>query len=168
MIDTLPKNIIRFVLLVLVQVLIFNNVEIGGYINPYIYILFILLLPFETPAWITLSVGFGIGLIIDIFSETLGMHAAATVFVSFIRPYVLSYFAPREGYESRTLPRVFYYGLPWFIKYACIMVLAHHLVLFYLEMFKFQDFFVILLRVILSTFFSSVLVIISQYFVFRK
>jgi hypothetical protein len=168
MIDTLPKNIIRFVLLVLVQILIFNNIEIGGYINPYVYILFILLLPFETPAWVTLSLGFGLGLIIDIFSETLGMHTAATVLISFIRPYVLSSFAPRDGYETRTLPRVLYYGLPWFIKYTIIMVLVHHLVLFYIEIFRFQDFFAILLRVILSTIFSSVLVILSQFFVFRK
>jgi hypothetical protein len=168
MIDTLPKNIIRFVLLVLVQILIFNNIEIGGYINPYVYILFILLLPFETPAWVTLSLGFGLGLIIDIFSETLGMHTAATVLISFIRPYVLSSFAPRDGYETRTLPRVFYYGLPWFIKYTIIMVLVHHLLLFYIEIFRFQDFFAILLRVILSTIFSSVLIILSQFFVFRK
>ncbi len=168
MIDTLPKNIIRFLVLVLIQVLVLNNVEIGGYVNPYVYILFILLLPFETPAWMMLTLGFGLGLIIDIFSETLGMHTASTVFISFIRPYVLSYFAPRDGYESRTLPRVFYYGMLWFIKYTIIMVLAHHLMLFYLEIFRFQDFFAILLRVILSTMFSSALIILSQFFIFRK
>jgi rod shape-determining protein MreD len=147
---------------------VLNNVEIGGYVNPYVYILFILLLPFETPAWMMLTLGFGLGLIIDIFSETLGMHTASTVFISFIRPYVLSYFAPRDGYESRTLPRVFYYGMLWFIKYTIIMVLAHHLMLFYLEIFRFQDFFAILLRVILSTMFSSALIILSQFFIFRK
>jgi rod shape-determining protein MreD len=151
-----------------VQVLIFNNIEIGGYINPYIYILFIILLPFETPAWITLSLAFLMGLLVDIFSETLGMHTSATVFMAFLRPYILSYFAPRDGYESGSYPRIFYYGLPWFIKYATLMVFTHHLFLFYVEMFKFQDFFATLLRVILSTLFSSILIIISQYFVFRK
>jgi hypothetical protein len=168
MIDTLPRNIFRFIVLILVQILIFNNIELGGYINPYVYVLFILLLPFETPAWITLSAGFLLGLIIDIFSETLGMHAAATVFISFIRPYTLAYFAPRDGYEPGSYPRVFYYGLPWFIKYAFIMVLAHHLLLFYVEMFKFQDFFATFLRVILSTFFTTTLIVVSQFFVFRK
>jgi rod shape-determining protein MreD len=168
MIDTLPRNIVRFVVLILVQILVFNNIELGGYINPYVYILFILLLPFETPAWITLTSGFILGFIIDIFSETLGMHAAATVFISFIRPYVLSYFSPRDGYETGSYPRVFYYGLTWFVKYTLIMVFAHHLLLFYIEMFKFQDFFATLLRVILSTIFSSTLIIISQFFVFRK
>ncbi len=168
MIDILPRNIIRFLALLLVQVLILNNIEIGGYINPYVYILFIILLPFETPAWLTLILAFILGLSVDIFSETLGMHTSATVFMAFLRPYILSYFAPRDGYESGSYPRVFYYGLPWFIKYTLIMVLAHHLFLFYVEMFKFQDFFSTLLRVILSTLFSTALIVISQYFVFRR
>jgi hypothetical protein len=96
------------------------------------------------------------------------MHTAATVFMAFIRPYILSNFAPRDGYESGSFPRIFYYGLPWFIKYAVILVLAHHLVLFYLEMFSFSDFFSTFLRILLSTLFSSFLIIISQYFIFRK
>jgi hypothetical protein len=168
MIDTLPKNIFRLVILILVQVLLFNNIEIGGYINPYIYILFILLLPFETPAWITLSSGFILGITIDIFSETLGMHAASTVFISFIRPFVLSYFAPRDGYQPGSYPRVFYYGLTWFIKYTLIMVLTHHLLLFYIEMFRLQDFFATFLRVILSSLLTLTFIILSQFFIFRK
>lgn len=168
MIEVLPRNILRFIALLLVQVLILNNVEIGGYINPYVYILFIILLPFETPAWIILILAFLMGLLVDIFGETLGMHTSATVFMAFLRPYFLAYFAPRDGYESGSYPRIYYYGLPWFIKYAVLMVLSHHLFLFYVEMFKFHDFFSTLLRVLLSTFFSSALIIISQYFVFRK
>jgi rod shape-determining protein MreD len=168
MIKVLPRNIIRFLALVLVQLLIFNNIEIGGYINPYIYILFIILLPFETPGWVTLLLGALLGFVVDIFCETLGMHMAATTVMAFLRPSILAYFAPREGYESGSYPRVFYYGLPWFIKYATLMVLTHHLVLFYVEMFKFQDFFGTLLRVILSTLFSSFLIVASQFFVFRK
>jgi rod shape-determining protein MreD len=168
MIKVLPRNILRFLALVLVQILVFNNIEIGGYINPYIYILFIILLPFETPGWVTLLLGALLGFVVDIFCETLGMHMAATVFMAFLRPWILDYFAPRDGYESGSYPRVFYYGLPWFIQYATLMVFAHHLVLFYVEMFKFQDFFGTLLRVILSTLFSSLLIVASQFFVFRK
>ena len=168
MIDILPRYIIRFLLLFLAQILIFNNIELGGFLNPYIYILFIILLPFETPAWITLTLAFILGLLIDSCCETLGMHTAATVFAAFVRPYILSYFAPRDGYESGSYPGVSYYGLPWFIKYASFMVLSHHLFYFYVEMFKFHDFFVTLLRVILSTLFSSLLIVLSQFFVFRK
>jgi rod shape-determining protein MreD len=168
MINVIPQNIIRFFILVLIQVFVLNNIELGGYINPYVYVLFLILLPFETPAWLTLLLGFILGFSIDIFSETLGMHTAASVFIAYIRPYVLSFFAPREGYESGSSPRIFYYGLPWFVKYATIMVLAHHLILFYLEMFSFHDFFATFLKVLLSTLFTSFLIIVSQYFVFRK
>lgn len=167
MIKILRRNIIRFLVLVLAQILIFNNIEIGGYMIPYVYILFIILLPFETPGWMTLLLAFLLGITIDIFCESLGMHAAATVFMAFIRPYALSYFAPREGYESGSFPRVFYYGLPWFIKYSVILVLSHHLILFYLEMFTFHDFFSTFIRVILSTLFSTALIVVSQYFIFR-
>ncbi|MBN2524224.1 MAG: rod shape-determining protein MreD [Bacteroidales bacterium] len=168
MIKVISRNILRFLMLVLLQVMIFNNIEISGYLNPYIYIIFIILLPFETPAWVCLLLGFFLGLSIDIFTETIGMHTAATVFIAYIRPYILSSFAPRDGYESGTFPRVYYYGLPWFIKYASLLVFAHHLVLFYVEMFQFQDFFSTLLRVILSSLFSITLIVVSQYFVFRK
>lgn len=168
MIKVVSRNILRFVMLVLVQVLIFNNIEIGGYITPYIYIIVIILLPFETPATVSLILGFFLGLSIDIFTDTIGMHTASTVFIAFIRPYVLSNFAPRDGYETGTFPRVYYYGLPWFIKYAALMVVAHHLMLFYIEMFRFQDFFSTLLRVILSSLFSIIFIVLSQFFVFRK
>ena len=168
MIKLLRRNIVRFVVLVLVQVLIFNNIEVGGYMIPYVYILFILLLPFETPGWITLMLAIMLGFAVDIFNESLGMHTAATVFMAFLRPYVLSYFAPREGYETGSFPRVFYYGFPWFIKYTVLLVVSHHLLLFYIEMFSFNDFFPTLLRVILSTLFSTALIVVSQFFVFRK
>ena len=168
MIKVLPRNIVRFILLVLFQVLIFNNIELGGYLNPYIYVLFILLLPFETPAWALVVIGFLLGLSIDIFSETLGMHTAATVFMAFLRPYVLSFFAPRDGYETGTFPRVFYYGLQWFVKYSIILIFAHHLMLFFLERFTLDEFFGTFFRIILSTLFTTLLVVLSQYFVFRK
>lgn len=168
MIKILPRNIIRFIALVLAQVLVFNNIEINGYINPYIYILFILLLPFETPKWIVITLGALLGLSIDIFSETIGMHMAATTFMAFLRPFVLSVFAPRDGYESGTFPRVAYYGFQWFFKYAAVLILAHHLVLFYIEIFRIHDFFITFLRVVLSALFSISIIVLSQYFVFRR
>ena len=168
MIRILGRNIIRFFVLILVQVLIMDNIDLGGYLNPYFYIIFILLLPFETPRWLLLVLGFALGLSIDLFSNTLGMHAAATVFLAFLRPWIMNIFAPRDGYEADTFPRVFYYGLPWFAGYTAILTFLHHLLLFYLEVFQFQDFFSTLLRVILSTILTTVIVVLSQFFIFRK
>ncbi len=168
MIRDLPRNIIRFVLLVLLQVLVFNNIQFSGYLNPYIYVLFILLMPFETPRWLLLMAGFGLGLTIDIFSNTLGIHAAATVFMSFLRPYILNFIAPRDGYEIGSYPRLSFYGFKWFFRYSFILIFAHHFVLFYLEVFDFSNFFLTLLRVVLSTAFSALFVVLSQYIIFRQ
>jgi rod shape-determining protein MreD len=168
MIKLAGRNIIRFVVLVLLQVLILNNIQINGYIVPYFYVLFILLMPFETPGWLLLLVAFALGLSVDLFTNTYGMHAAATVFMAFLRPYILEMSSPRDGYEPGTLPRLHYYGFRWFLQYTVILVLGHHLVLFYLEVFRFAEFFSTLLRVLLSSVFSITLIILSQYFIYRK
>lgn len=168
MIKVLPRNILRFIILILLQVLILNNIQINGYINPYLYILFIILLPFETPGWLVLMLSFLLGFSIDVFTKTPGMHTSATVFMGFLRPLVLKTISPRDGYESGTFPRVFYYGSIWFLKYAGFLVLAHHLFLFYVEVFRFDEFFQTFLRVLLSGSFSLILIFFSQFIIFRK
>jgi len=167
-IEIIPRNISRFIVLVLIQVLILNNIEFSGYINPFLYVLFILLLPFETPAWLLLVSGFVLGLTVDLFMNTPGLHAAATVLMAFVRPFVLRIFAPRDGYEPGTYPRIFYYGVSWFFKYSALLILIHHFFLFYLEVFRFTDFFSTFFRVILSSVFSIILVVLSQFVMFRK
>jgi rod shape-determining protein MreD len=156
------------VVVILFQVLVFDNVMINGYMIPYVYILFILLMPFETPRWIQLLLGFALGLAIDLFSGILGMHTAASVLVAFIRPYLLELLAPRDGYEPETFPRIHYYGFFWFLKYTLLIVVIHHLALFYLEVFQLKHFLSTLLRVILSSILSTSTIVLSQYFVFRK
>jgi len=164
----LARNIFRFVVVILFQVLVMDNVMINGYMIPYIYLLFILLMPFETPRWVQLLSGFALGLAMDLFTGTPGMHTAATVLVAFVRPYLLGLLASRDGYDPDTFPRIHYYGLLWFLKYTVLIVLIHHLALFYLEVFQLKFFFSTLLRVILSTILSTSTIVLSQYFVFRK
>jgi len=164
----IARNIFRFVVVVLFQVLVMDNVMINGYMNPYIYLLFILLLPFETPRWLLLLSGFALGLTMDLFTGTMGMHTAATVLAAFVRPYLLNLLASRDGYEPETFPRIHYYGFLWFLKYTLLLVLIHHLALFYLEAFQLKYFFSTLLRVILSSILSTSTIVLSQYFVFRK
>ena len=168
MIRILSRNIIRFILLILLQIFIFNNIQFNGYINPYFYILFIILLPFETPGWILLILSFLLGFTIDIFSQTLGIHASACVFMAFFRPTVLRMLTPRDEYEIGTFPRIYYYGFRWFLKYTAALVFIHHLFLFYIEIFTLSDFFLTLLRAILSSIFSISLIILSQYFIYKK
>lgn len=158
----------NFIFLVLLQVLILNNIEFSGFINPYFYILFLILLPFQTSKWLLLVAAFLLGLSVDLFSHTLGMHAFASLAVAFVRPYLLEFIAPRDGYEVGTKPGIQFFGYEWFIKYAVIMVFIHHFTLFYIETFKFQLFFSTLLRVILSSIFTLVLIILSQLLTIRR
>lgn len=163
MIRELGRNLGNFIFLVLLQVLVLNHIEFSGFINPYFYVLFIILLPFETPSWLLLFSSFFLGLSIDIFMGTWGIHTFATVFMAYVRPILLKYIAPRDGYETGTKPNAQFQGFEWFIKYAAILVVAHHFVLFYTEAFKFHQFFATLLRVMLSSIFTMLLVVLSQF-----
>ncbi|MPQ45638.1 rod shape-determining protein MreD [Marinifilum sp. N1E240] len=162
------KNTIRFIVLVLIQVAILNNIQVSGFLNPYMYVLFILLLPFETPNWLLLSLSFLLGFSVDIFSGTLGMHASACVFMGYVRPYVLNYLSLRDGYEIGTYPGISYYGFAWFFKYALVLVVAHHSFLFIIEAFSFANFSETMVRIIFSSFFSLTLLVTSQFLMFKK
>lgn len=162
------RNILRFLIVVLFQVLVMDNVMLNGYMIPWVYLIFIMLMPFETPRWIVILSGFALGLGIDFLEHTPGLHTAATVLVSYLRSYILSLLAPRDDYEPETFPRVHYYGFLWFLKYTLLMVFIHHIALFYLEVFQLQNFLHTLLRVILSSILSASVIVLSQYFVFRK
>jgi rod shape-determining protein MreD len=153
-----------FVLLILLQILLFNNIMFSGYVNPYVYIMIILLLPVEIPSWFLLIISFITGLLIDIFSGTIGMHTASTVLAGFARPYVLRIMAPRDGYESGDSPSMALYGARWFLIYTLIIVLIHHLALFYLEVFSFTDFFRTMLRVCLSSGLTIIFVLLLEYY----
>ena len=168
MIKYLPRNIFRFFFLILLQVWVLNNIQFSGYINPYMYVLFILLLPFETPGWLVLFLSFFLGLSVDMFADTIGMHTSASVFIGFLRPFVLQSIAPRDGYEIGKLPRIYYYGFSWFFKYSFLLILSHHLFLFSIEVFNFSSYHLVLVRTVLSTIFTTLLVIVSQYIIFRK
>jgi len=164
MINTVIRFGLIFILLVLLQVLLFNNIQFSGYINPYVYIMFILLLPIEIPAWLLLVLSFTIGIIIDFFSGSPGIHTFATVLSGFVRPYIIRVVSPRDGYESGSEPSMGNYGFKWFFSYTLLLVLIHHTSLFYLEVFRFTDFFRTLLRVILSTIFSVTFILLIEYY----
>lgn len=168
MVNEILRNIFRFIALVLVQVLIVKNIELGRFINPFVYVLFLVILPFETPKWSLLFIGFMLGITIDMFYDTPGFHASACVVMAYIRPGILKLFSPRDGYESGTQPTVQYLGVPWFLSYAGILVLAHHFVLFFLEIFRFSEFFSTFFRAIISAVSTMILIVTIQYLFNRK
>ncbi|NPA37151.1 MAG: rod shape-determining protein MreD [Chlorobi bacterium] len=168
MINRLPGYIFIYFILVFLQVLVFNNIQFSGYVNPYVYILFIFMLPFETPGYLLLLLAFILGLTIDIFSNTPGMHSFATVFMAFIRPSLLRAIAPRDDYQPGTLPTIHDYGAGWYFKYSVVLILVHHTVLFFIEVYDFSYFFSTIWRILASSVFTLIFVFIAQLFVFRK
>lgn len=168
MIREFAKYLLYFIVLILAQLLVFNNIEFSGYINPYIYVLFILLVPFTMPRVILLVSAFALGLVIDLFQGTPGVHSSATVLMAFARPWVMALFSPREGYQSGTYPRLGQFGIEWFVKYTVMLVLIHHFTLFYLEVFTLSNFLSTFFRALMSTILTSLIIIFSQFFIFRK
>ena len=126
------KYLLIFVVSVLLQVLIFNNFLIGNLIAPFIYILFIVLLPFNTPRSLLLFLSLGLGFTVDIFTNTPGVHASASLLIGFLRPGILEVLTSRETLESVPSPRVKTMGFNWFATYVTVLVVIHHLFLFYL------------------------------------
>jgi rod shape-determining protein MreD len=147
---TILQNIFRFILLVLFQVLVLNNIQFLGYINPYLYILFILALPVQIPRWFLLVLSFFIGMTIDVFSNTIGMHAFATVFIAFFRNGIIKLFTNIEEGNNPT-PSFYTFGVSAYVKYVVVMVLIHHATLFMLEAFSFAHFWILSAKILLSS-----------------
>ena len=139
MISNILKQIGRFVFFILLQVLILNNIQFNGYVNPYLYVFIILMLPFETPVWLMMLVSFSAGLVVDMFQDSMGMHAAACVAMGYARSFILKLFSPRDGYDVTTEPTLYYLGASWYLSYSLILVTIHHLVFFTIEAFIFYQ-----------------------------
>lgn len=166
MYNKLIRNIIRFVALVLMQVLVFDNIRFGNYIHPYIYVLFVMLLPFELDRWKLLLNGFLVGMAVDIFSGTPGLNAFATVFMAFVRPYIIGITTRKSDLEGKSEPSVTEMGTEWFVVYGLLLLVLHNLVLFWLEAFSIKLLGVILLETIISAP-ISLLIILLIIFVFK-
>ena len=162
------KYLLIFVVSVLLQVLIFNNVLILRVIAPFVYILFIVLLPFDTPRSLLLFLSLALGITIDMFTNTPGVHASASLLIGFLRPGILELITSRETLESVTTPRIKNMGFQWFATYVTFLVVVHHLSLFFIEAFTFQGFLITLLRIILSSVLSIVIILLSQFLIFRN
>lgn len=164
----LITNIIRFFIVLILQLLVFNNIQFSGYINPFFYVLFILLLPFETPRWLMLISSFLLGLAVDVFSHSYGMHAAASVFIAYFRPYLIRFIHSKKEYETGVLPTMGHLGFSWFVSYASLLIFIHHFIYFFLEVFRFSDFLSTFYRIIYSSIATIIVIIAEQFLFFKK
>ena len=155
----------RFIILVLIQVILLNHINFLGYINPYLYILFIILYPLNGNNSLLIALSFLLGLSIDIFGDSGGIHAAACVFIAYIRPVILK-FSLGVSYEYNII-KIKNIDIRQRIVYISIMVFLHHIVLFLLEIFNLDHILLILKSTLFSSIFSFIL-ILSTISIFSK
>lgn len=168
MITDIIKYVLAFVGLLLLQVLVLNNVELSYYINPYVYPLIILMMPFRISQTVLMLVAFVCGFTVDVFSNTPGMHASALVMMAFLRPSIVRAITPRTGYETTEIPSARVFGLTWYLTYAGILMGVHHLIYFFLEIFSFKGLFNTLGKVLVSGLFSVLFVVLLAFLFSRE
>lgn len=160
-------NIVRFIALLLAQILILKSFSIGLggsiYTNIFLYPLFVMLLPFRIPLVGMLPLAFLIGLSVDMFYDSPGLHASASVFIAFVRPLILSQMAPRDGYNMNHSPTKKRMGTRWFLIYSSLMMVIHLFFYFSVDAFTFVFIGQILLRTVTSFVFSMLFVIIVMF-----
>jgi rod shape-determining protein MreD len=167
--NNLLKNIARFILLVFLQVFVLNRINIHAYVNPYLYLLFILLLPFNTPRWLLLFCGLALGLTMDAFMNTPGLHATACVLIAYLRPFIINVLSPQGGFEeTQQSPSISTMGFTPFLVYTIILVLIHHLVYFSLEVWGFSGIIYLGLKILISTAVTTALILLYELLFYSK
>jgi len=156
-----------FIGLILIQIVVLNHINFLGYINPFLYVIFIFLYPIKKQDGVLILLSFLLGLSIDIFSNSGGINAAATLFIAFIRiPVLKSVIGKREiDYSATSLLK-----LPFFKSFIYILTLTfvHHFIVFGLEYFKWSNFGIIIIKTFLTSIFTIILIMISFTFISRK
>jgi hypothetical protein len=156
----------RFIILALLQVLVLSHINFLGYLNPYVYILFILLYPLKNNRIIFLLVSFLLGLTIDMFMDSGGVHAAACVTIAFIRPFVLK-FSFGAVYDHQTMK----FGNVEFgskLTYITILTIIHQFILFSLEIFNFSKIILILQYTLFSSIFTIIICVLTTIIFSRR
>ncbi|MCX7546637.1 rod shape-determining protein MreD [Xanthomarina sp. F1114] len=149
----------RFIILALLQVLVLSHINFLGYINPYLYILFILLFPLKNNRIIFLFLSFLLGLTIDMFLDSGGVHAAASVTIAYIRPFILKFsFGAVYDHQTMKFSNVEFGSK---LTYITILTVVHHFVLFSLEIFNFYEIILILKNTLFSSIFTIILCILT-------
>lgn len=152
------KQIGRYLLVMLLQVLLFDQLQLWGACHPYIYVLCLLMMPITLPHNVDMLIGAFAGFIMDIFCNSLGVHMAACILLMYIRPYLIGFIVNDKDRlnEQISLHAI---GMEALLKYTVIMVLIHHLTVFSLAAWSWSHMGFVLLETIVSSTITILLVI---------
>ena len=152
------KQLVRYIVVMLLQVLLFDQLQLWGACHPYIYVLCLLMLPITLPHGVDMVIGAVAGIIMDIFCNSLGIHMASCILLMFIRPYLIGAIVSdkdrlNEQISTRTL------GFEGMVKYVVILVLLHHLTIFTLAAWSWQHMGFVLLETLVSSTITILIII---------
>lgn len=156
-------QVIYFFLYLLAQVLLLKNLALFNTSFCFLYVAFILLLPIEINQLLLMGIAFLLGFSIDIFYDSLGLHALSLVLIAYLRNYWLSSITPQGGYDSGEGPTLAVNGFQWFLVYTIPMVFLHHFVLFFVEAGGFGMFWFTMLKILSSLLFTITVMVMLQY-----
>lgn len=157
-------QVLNFIFFMVAQLVLVRNFVLFDTAFCFVYVAFLLLLPYETSPVLLLFIALGTGLLVDTFYDTFGVHAAACVLIAFLRPLVMKTITPRGGYEGTVRISLRTMGADWFIIYALLLIFIHHLALFLIEASNWGLLWSSILKALASTLFTGSLIIILQYF----
>ncbi len=153
------RQIVRFVVLFLLQVLLVDNLQFLGVCHPYIYLLGLLALPLVLPRWADMLIGVAAGLLMDVFCNSLGVHIAACVMVMYLRPYLVRRFVTDMDRFNQEVS-IGSIGMLNYVVYTVLLVLLHHTMVFFLTAWSVQHFWFTLLEVVVSSAMTFVLILV--------
>jgi rod shape-determining protein MreD len=163
-----PRNIVpqifTFIFYLLLQIFFVRQLVFFNYAFCFVYVATIILLPFDTSRVQLILLGFVAGMLVDVFYNTIGANAAAMTLIAYLRQPILALLVPQRGYDERQILSLKSMGASWFLSYVVILTMIHHFVLFSLEASNFGLIVPIFIKVIASTIFTTLVIIIIQFF----
>ncbi|MGK7392163.1 MAG: Rod shape-determining protein MreD [Candidatus Cyclobacteriaceae bacterium M2_1C_046] len=162
------RQFITFLLYILAQVWFFRNLVLFDSAFCLMYIGFLLLLPLEIGTITLMLIGFFTGLAVDTFYDSLGIHAAACVLIVYIRNRWANMITPQGGYDIGAVPDIYLQGLQWFTIYSLPLIFLHHLAVFFIEASGVTLFGYTISKVLLSTFYTFLVLVLIQYLFYQK
>ena len=161
--NSIPAFIFFFILFLSFQILLFKNLDLFNFALCFIYIGFLLLLPFDISHILLITLAFILGITVDIFYDTLGIHAASCVLIAYMRPYIINILTPKGGYDKVSEVSTSSMGFQWLFTYSAILIVIHHFTLFVLEMWGIKLFFPLLAKTLASSLFTLTVFTLFQY-----
>ena len=159
---------LSFIVFVLLQIFVLNKVILWEFVTPMVYMAFIFSLPFQTPRWAVILLGFLLGMTIDFFTGMIGFHALATLIIAFIRPFFIRFISARDEREEHLRPIFYDMRFIWYLQYVFWLTFIHHFVYFFVDILSFHNFLRTITVILSNTACSLICIFLIQILFYKS